>query len=88
MTVRCAVLSLGRLGHHHAKNLATHQVSGAKLVSVVDPLGERAEQFAREYGIERWTKNPDDVFEDPTIDAVVIVTPTSTHAEMIAKAAI
>ncbi|AMV11074.1 oxidoreductase [Geobacillus thermoleovorans] len=87
MTVRCAVLGLGRLGHHHAKNLATHQVSGAKLVSVVDPLGERAEQFAREYGIEHWTKNPDDVFEDPTIDAVVIVTPTSTHAEMIAKAA-
>jgi scyllo-inositol 2-dehydrogenase (NAD+) len=87
MTIRCAVLGLGRLGHHHAKNLATHQIAGAQLVSVVDPMEGRAEQFAKEFGIEHWTKNPDEVFEDPRIDAVVIVTPTSTHADMIQRAA-
>jgi scyllo-inositol 2-dehydrogenase (NAD+) len=87
MTIRCAVLGLGRLGYHHAKNIATHQVGGARLVSVADPMEGRAEQVAREFGLETWTTNPDDVFEDPEIDAVIIVTPTSTHADMIKKAA-
>ena len=87
MTVRCAVLGLGRLGYHHSKNLATHQIGGAQLISVVDPMEGRAEQFAKQFGIEHWTKNPDEVFEDPHIDAVIIVTPTSTHADMIQRAA-
>jgi scyllo-inositol 2-dehydrogenase (NAD+) len=87
MTIRCAVLGLGRLGYHHAKNLAAHQISGAQLVNLVDPMEGRAEQVAREFGIGKWTKNPDDVFEDPDIDAVIIVTPTTTHADMIKRAA-
>ncbi|WP_420908751.1 Gfo/Idh/MocA family oxidoreductase [Brevibacillus humidisoli] len=88
MAIRCAVLGLGRLGYHHAKNLATHQVGGAELVALVDPMAGRAEQVAREFGIRKWTENPDEVFEDSDIDAVVIVTPTSTHAEMIKRAAL
>ncbi|MBO8163518.1 MAG: Gfo/Idh/MocA family oxidoreductase [Brevibacillus sp.] len=87
MAIRCAVLGLGRLGYHHAKNLAAHQISGAVLASVVDPMEGRAEQAAREFGIGKWSRNPDDVFQDPDIDAVIIVTPTSTHAEMIKRAA-
>jgi scyllo-inositol 2-dehydrogenase (NAD+) len=84
--IRCAVLGLGRLGYWHAENLA-HNIKGAKLVSVVDPLDGRAEKVAAELGVEKWSKNPDDVFHDPDIEAVIIVTPTSTHAEMIKKAA-
>ncbi|GIM46626.1 scyllo-inositol 2-dehydrogenase (NAD(+)) [Collibacillus ludicampi] len=84
--IRCAVLGLGRLGYHHAKNMAT-QVQGAQLVSVIDPMPGRAEQVARELGVEKWSTDPNHAFEDPNIDAVIIVTPTSTHAEMIAKAA-
>jgi scyllo-inositol 2-dehydrogenase (NAD+) len=84
--IRCAVLGLGRLGYWHAENLA-NRITSAQLVSVVDPLEGRAEQVARELGIEKWSQNPDDVFFDNTIDAVVIVTPTSTHTEMIKKAA-
>lgn len=84
--IRCAVLGLGRLGYWHAENLAA-RVKGANLLSVADPFGNQAEKVARELGVERWTKNPDEVFQDPTIDAVIIATPTSTHAEMIEKAA-
>lgn len=87
MTVRCAVLGLGRLGYHHAKNIATHQISGAKLVSVVDTMEGRAEQVAREFGLQTWAKNPEEVIADPDVDAVIIVTPTSTHADMIKQAA-
>lgn len=84
--VRCAVLGLGRLGYYHAKNFVT-SVPGAKLVSVGDPLKGRAEQVAREFGIEKWSEDPYEVLEDPGIDAVIIVTPTSTHGDMIIKAA-
>ncbi|MFC7395461.1 Gfo/Idh/MocA family oxidoreductase [Scopulibacillus cellulosilyticus] len=83
---RVATLGLGRLGYYHTKNLH-EKVRGAKLVSVVDPFGDQAEKVAAELGVESWSKDPDDVFQDPNIDAVVIVTPTSTHGEMIKKAA-
>lgn len=86
-TIRCAVIGLGRLGYWHAENLA-QSVKGAELVAVADPLEGRAEQVARELGVRKWTQNPDEVFEDTEIDAVAIITPTSTHSEMIKKAAI
>ncbi|WCK56419.1 Gfo/Idh/MocA family oxidoreductase [Aneurinibacillus sp. Ricciae_BoGa-3] len=85
--IRCAVLGLGRLGYHHAKNMVT-QVHGAELVAVIDPVPGRAEQVARELGVQKWSTDPNFAFEDPNIEAVVIVTPTSTHAEMIQRAAI
>jgi scyllo-inositol 2-dehydrogenase (NAD+) len=84
--IRCAVLGLGRLGLYHTQNLK-EKVKGAHLVSVADPLEGRAKQVATELGVEKWTKDPDEVFQDPDIEAVIIVTPTSTHAEMIKKAA-
>jgi scyllo-inositol 2-dehydrogenase (NAD+) len=84
--IRCAVLGLGRLGYWHAENLAT-KIRGAKLLTVIDPMEGRAEQVARELGVEGYSTNPEDAFNNPDIDAVVIVTPTSTHAEMIKKAA-
>lgn len=85
-TIKCAVLGLGRLGYWHAENLAT-KVQGAELVKVIDPLTGRAEQVAKELGVKNWSQNPNEAFMDEEIDAVVIVTPTSTHAEMIKKAA-
>ncbi|MBM7646632.1 scyllo-inositol 2-dehydrogenase (NAD+) [Scopulibacillus daqui] len=84
--IRVAALGLGRLGYYHTKNLK-EKVRGAKLVSVADPFGDQAQKAAAELGVEKWTKNPDDVFQDPEIDAVIIVTPTTTHGEMIKKAA-
>ncbi|WP_342048381.1 inositol 2-dehydrogenase [Bacillus sp. OTU530] len=85
-SIRTAVLGLGRLGYWHAENLVS-KVKGAQLVSVADPFEGRAEQVARELGVNKWSQNPNDVLEDDNIDAVVIVTPTSTHADMIKRAA-
>lgn len=84
--IRCAVLGLGRLGYWHAENLA-YQVKGAELVTVIDPLAGRAEEVAKELGVSNWSQDPDVAFHDDTIDAVVIVTPTSTHADLITRAA-
>ncbi|MFB5193516.1 inositol 2-dehydrogenase [Neobacillus sp. KR4-4] len=84
--IRCAVFGVGRLGYFHAENLAT-RIKGAELVTVVATRKESAEKVARELGVKKWTTNPQEVFDDPTIDAVVIVTPTKTHAELIIQAA-
>jgi scyllo-inositol 2-dehydrogenase (NAD+) len=85
-TIRCAVLGLGRLGYWHAENVAT-QVKGAQLVCVADPVEGQAEKVARELNVQKWTKESSDVFTSPDIDAVIIATPTSTHADMIKEAA-
>ncbi|MBB6448764.1 scyllo-inositol 2-dehydrogenase (NAD+) [Geomicrobium halophilum] len=84
--VRCAVLGLGRLGYYHAKNMIT-AVTSASLTIVVDPMPGRAEQVASDLGVEKYSDSPSEVMKDPDIDAVIIVTPTSTHAKMITLAA-
>ncbi|MFD1676276.1 inositol 2-dehydrogenase [Alicyclobacillus fodiniaquatilis] len=84
--VRCAVFGLGRLGHQHAINLAT-RVPGAKLVAVLDSVPELAEKTARELGVQRWSTEPDELLAATDIDAIFVVTPTSTHATLAKKVA-
>jgi scyllo-inositol 2-dehydrogenase (NAD+) len=83
--LNCAVLGIGRLGWHHAENLAG-RVAGASLRAVADIDPQRAELFARRYDVPHYTSDIDAVLEDSTIDAVVIVTPTTTHSRLIHKA--
>lgn len=84
--INTAVIGLGRLGYWHAQNLAS-KVNGATLKYVVDPLPGKAERVARELKVENWSENIEEVLQSQSIDAVVIVTPTNTHAELIMKAA-
>ncbi|MBS4208889.1 Gfo/Idh/MocA family oxidoreductase [Bacillus sp. FJAT-50079] len=84
--IRCAMIGLGRLGSIHAGNLVNH-IKDAELLYVVDPFEGRAEQVARELGVQRWANDPNTAFKDPDVDAVIIATPTPTHAEMVKLAA-
>lgn len=84
--IQCAVLGLGRLGYYHAKNLLT-EVSGAAIVQVIDPIPGRAKDVAQAFGVPGYSDDVLDAFTNPAVDAVVIVTPTRTHAEMIKLAA-
>lgn len=84
--IQCAVLGLGRLGYYHAKNLLT-EVRGAAIVQVIDPLPGRAKDVAQTFGVASYSDDVLDAFSNPAVDAVVIVTPTRTHAEMIKLAA-
>lgn len=72
--------------YYHAKNLKT-EVPGVVLAAVADPAEGRAREVAAELGVEKWFEDPFECLRDPEIDAVVIVTPTSTHAEVIKQAA-
>lgn len=80
------VIGLGRLGQVYASDLA-HLVPNANLIAVADEQGQIAESFAKENGVPKWYSNHHDLISDNEIDAVAIITPTSTHRDVIIEAA-
>lgn len=79
-----AVLGAGRMGQTHIRNLAG--MPDVRVVVVADPdlaAAERGRELAR---AERAVSDPRTAIGDPAVDAVVIVTPTSTHAQLIEAA--
>jgi scyllo-inositol 2-dehydrogenase (NAD+) len=84
--IRCAVLGLGRLGYLHAVNVAT-KIKGSRLVAVSDVVAETASRVAQELDVPFWSMDPDEVINREDVDAVIVVTPTTTHAEIAKKVA-
>ncbi|MBY5314773.1 inositol 2-dehydrogenase [Rhizobium leguminosarum] len=81
MTVRFGLLGAGRIGKVHAK--AVSGDTNAKLVAVADAFPQAAEAIASGYGCEVRTIEAIEAAKD--IDAVVICTPTDTHADLIER---
>jgi predicted dehydrogenase len=75
--VRLAVVGVGHLGRHHAR--VASQLAGARCVGVYDHHLGRGEEVAREFGL---TALPDPEAVAAEADAVVLATPTVTHAEL------
>jgi len=80
------VVGLGRLGSLYASYFLG-RISNAALVAVSDVSETLAESFAREHSGIKWYKDYQDLIADKTVDAVVIVTPTSTHKDISIEAA-
>lgn len=78
-----AVIGAGRIGRIHATNLAAQ--SGVVLKYVCDALPAAAADLAQHLGAT--VASPETVFADPSIDAVAICSPTTTHSDLIARAA-
>ncbi|MGC4026927.1 MAG: inositol 2-dehydrogenase [Mesorhizobium sp.] len=81
MTVRFGLLGAGRIGKVHAKAVASNP--DAKLVAVADAFDKAAQELAKSYGAE--VRTIDDIEKAKDIDAVVICTPTDTHADLIER---
>ena len=79
------LIGLGRLGRIYARDLATRNPC-TRLTAVADVDAAAVDSVAREFGVERRSTDPAEVFGDPSVDAVVIVTPTSTHRAMVEQA--
>lgn len=84
--VTVGLIGAGRLGARHARTLAT-QVPQARLAVIADINAATAQGLAAELTNTAWSNDPSTVLADPAIEAVVIVTPTSTHAELVTAAA-
>jgi myo-inositol 2-dehydrogenase/D-chiro-inositol 1-dehydrogenase len=81
MSIRFGLLGAGRIGKVHAKAIGGNP--DARLVAVADPVEESARAIAEGYGTEIRTIDAIETAKD--IDAVVICTPTDTHAGLIER---
>lgn len=80
------VIGLGRLGSSYAKYF-TGRIAGAALVAVSDVNEVAAESLAAESGISKRYSRYQDLIADEEVKAVVVVSPTSTHKEIVLEAA-
>ena len=81
MAIRFALLGAGRIGKVHAKALSANP--DARLVAVADALQDAAQAVAAQYGCT--VRSIDEIEAAGDIDAVVICTPTDTHADLIER---
>ncbi|HEX9858572.1 MAG TPA: inositol 2-dehydrogenase [Paracoccaceae bacterium] len=81
MTVRFGLLGAGRIGRVHAKAITGD--ANAELVAVADAFPAAAKAIADQYGCDIRSIEAIETAKD--IDAVVICTPTDTHADLIER---
>jgi len=78
--VRVAVVGVGNMGRHHARNY--DRLSGAKLEAIVDHDRERAEHLAAASGARAYGDVDELLRADPGIEAVSVAVPTRLHASI------
>lgn len=77
--INFGVLGAGRIGQVHAKAIAS--VPGAAFKALAEPMEAVAKQVQADYGCD--LRSIDEIAVSDDIDAVVICTPTDTHADLI-----
>ena len=81
--MKICLIGAGRIGAVHAIAIASDE--NAKLHSVVDFHQEAAEKLAKKYNAI--TLNLDEAFNNDEIEAFIIASSTSTHADLIERCA-
>ncbi|MBV9674167.1 MAG: Gfo/Idh/MocA family oxidoreductase [Verrucomicrobia bacterium] len=80
-SIGVAFLGVGRMGEIHLRNLAS--ISGVKVLVVADAKLDSAERGRRMIGAESASADIEGAIQYPGVDAVIIVSPTDTHAQLI-----
>ncbi len=80
---KVALFGAGRIGRIHAANLSA--MRGIELVAVSDPVATSCAELAQTFGAR--VDSVDNILSDASIDAVVIGSPTTTHSDLITRAA-
>ena len=83
--LRVGIVGLGRLGKHHARNLA-QRVPGVRLVAACSPVAEERNWARDTLGVENLHADYSDLVAREDIDAVFLVTPTAHHPGQIIEA--
>lgn len=81
MTVNLGLLGAGRIGRVHASAVAASP--RARLVAVADAVDTAAQELAHMHGCD--VRAPAEMETATDIDAVLVCTPTDTHAELIER---
>jgi predicted dehydrogenase len=86
MTVRAAIIGLGRWGRSLV-NAVHGKTDAIRFVAAYTRTPASAEQFCRERGIAMLPRF-EDALASPDVDAVVLATPHSAHAEQVMASAV
>ncbi|MBE5056050.1 Gfo/Idh/MocA family oxidoreductase [Pseudoflavonifractor sp. DSM 107456] len=77
--MRVGILGAGKIAGIMARTL--REMENVQAWAVASRERERAEEFARTYGIERAYGSYEELVEDPAVDLIYVATPHSHHAE-------
>jgi scyllo-inositol 2-dehydrogenase (NAD+) len=80
------LIGVGRLGRVYARDLAG-RIAETRLVAVADPVGTLAQDVAAEFDVPRYYTDPQALIDDAAVEAIVIVSPTDTHRQLVIAAA-
>ena len=83
--LRVGIAGLGRLGKRHAEQLA-RRTQGAQLVSACSPVATELTWARDTLGVATLHEDFSAFVRDPQLDAIVLVTPTTLHAEQAVAA--
>jgi myo-inositol 2-dehydrogenase/D-chiro-inositol 1-dehydrogenase len=84
--LQIGLIGAGRIAQAHASTVA-YRISNAQLAAVSDPIASAAQAVAAQYRIPTIAPTYQAILADPQIDAVLICTPTDTHANILKAAA-
>ena len=85
-SVRICLVGAGRAAKVHANSLI-HHTPGGELVAIVDSSPEALQATADLYGLDKRYVSLESALDAADFDAVVITTPTFTHAALAIQAA-
>ena len=84
--LKIGIIGAGRIGKVHTETIV-QSIPEAEVVSIVDLNLLEAENLAKKFNISSYSQYYKDIMNNPEIDAVVICSPTDTHAQYIVEAA-
>jgi inositol 2-dehydrogenase len=84
--LKVGVVGLGRLGSVYVRDLAG-RIPETTVVAVADSNRALADQIAEQFDVPRAYGSAEDLIADRDVDAVVVVSPTHTHREIVIAAA-
>jgi predicted dehydrogenase len=84
VVVKIAVLGCGSWGINHVRS--ARRLKGAELAAVCDASPAALERAKEIAPLARLVTDPDEIFKDAGVDAVIIATPAPTHAPLAKRA--
>ncbi len=79
--IRIGIVGAGRIGLVHAESV-TYHIPEAQVVMVTDVVLDNAKRLAERFGVPKYSADYMDLINDPDIDAVLVCSPTPTHADI------
>src|SRR5690242_6552200 len=81
-----ALIGAGRIGRLHAQHLS-RRLPRARLIAIADVMLEAAQNCAAENDVPVAVSDYRSLLDDSRVDAIVVCSATSTHAQIIEDAA-